>query len=89
MCCGTLPHNNPIQKHDPTQEFPISCLIPLATTELRAAINSFCILGLVYVAFRGIVLMTARKRWFSFVFAFKYVNFSSEAISFNCFCVEL
>ena len=45
------------------QEFPFSCLIPSVTTESIAAISSFCISGLVYLAFGGIVLMTARKCW--------------------------
>ena len=38
-------------------------LIPSATTELIAAISSFCISGLVYVACRGMILMIARKHW--------------------------
>ena len=45
------------------QEFPISCLIPSVTTELIAAISSFGISGLVYVAIRGIASMIARTRW--------------------------
>ena len=36
-------------------------LIILITTGIRAAISSFFILGLVCVAFRGIVFMIARK----------------------------
>ena len=44
------------------QEFPISCLISSVTTELIAAISSFCISELVYVAFCGIVFMIAQKR---------------------------
>ena len=46
------------------QEFPVSCLILSVTTDLTAAISSFCISELVYVAFRGIVFMIAHKRWF-------------------------
>ena len=39
------------------REFPIYCLTSLVTTQLIAAISSFGISGLMYVAFRGIVLM--------------------------------
>ena len=46
------------------QEFPISCLIPSVTHEVIVAISSFCTSGLVCVAFRGIVLMIARKPGF-------------------------
>ena len=45
------------------QELIISYSIPLFTTELTAAVSSFCLSAQVYVAFRGIVLMIARKRW--------------------------
>ena len=43
------------------KEFSISYLKPSVTIELIAAISAFCISGLVYVAFRGIVLMIPRK----------------------------
>ena len=42
-------------------DFSISSLVLSITTELIAAINSFCISVLVCIAFRGIVLIIALK----------------------------